>query len=71
MPHVSLTGCFVRGFIFNAFGGVMPQERLTIDYFLNRNLADKISTPVHLREIIGNWLEHPECYQKMKNDFGK
>lgn len=55
--------------IFNAFGGIMPQEELTWKFFRNGAGAGKIETPEEFARIIAAWLDEPEAYLRAREDF--
>jgi processive 1,2-diacylglycerol beta-glucosyltransferase len=55
--------------IFNGMGGVMPQERLTLKYFLQKRAAIKMSTPHDLRRTLEHWRRDVSHYQDMKDRF--
>ena len=42
--------------IFNAFGGVMPQERLTVKFFRNSEAAELVQNAAQFRALIERWL---------------
>lgn len=51
--------------IFNAFGGVMPQERLTVKYFRNSQAAESVQNAEQFRELIGRWMSDRESYNRL------
>ncbi len=55
--------------IFNAFGGIMPQEELTWKFFRNGAVSQKIETAADLDSIIDDWLQNPTAYRKALDDF--
>jgi processive 1,2-diacylglycerol beta-glucosyltransferase len=55
--------------IFNAVGGIMPQEELTWKYLRNGAASDKIESGDDFDRIIGSWLEKPEAYARMRDNF--
>lgn len=55
--------------IFNCMSGVMPQERLTINFFIHRQAAIKIKDSGDFKTIISKWLHGPESYQKIRENF--
>jgi processive 1,2-diacylglycerol beta-glucosyltransferase len=55
--------------IFNAFGGIMPQEELTWKFFRNGALSRKIERAGDFDEIIGEWLDHPDSYARARASF--
>jgi len=55
--------------IFNASGGIMPQEELTWKYLRNGAASDKIENGEDFDRIIGSWLTDPEAYIRMRDNF--
>lgn len=55
--------------LFNALGGVMPQESLTVKFFKNGAGAELIEHPLDLGRIIEGWMIYPESYHRYRNDF--
>jgi processive 1,2-diacylglycerol beta-glucosyltransferase len=55
--------------IFNATGGIMPQEELTWKYLRNGAASDKIEGGEDFDRIIGAWLSDPEAYVRMRDNF--
>jgi len=55
--------------ILNAFGGIMPQERLTAKFFLQDDAAVKISEADDLRVILRQWRDHPESFEQLRQRF--
>jgi processive 1,2-diacylglycerol beta-glucosyltransferase len=55
--------------IFNASGGIMPQEELTWKYLRNGAASDKIEGGEDFDRIIGSWLSSPEAYIRMRDNF--
>lgn len=55
--------------IFNAFGGIMPQESLTWKFFRNGANSPKIESPGDFAEIIAHWMRHPSAYELARRDF--
>lgn len=51
--------------IFNCLGGVMPQERLTINYFMNHGAASRIDTLGDFPLILKRWQERKRDYRKV------
>lgn len=52
--------------IFNAIGGVMPQERLTFKYFYREGAAVKLSNINDFNYQLGLWLSHKREYLLMQ-----
>ena len=55
--------------VFNAFGGIMPQEKLTWKFFHNGNAALKIENADDFVEIIDDWMSHPAHYAQLRDRF--
>ena len=55
--------------LFDCTGGIMPQERLTIKYFVSRRAAEKISSPRQFAALIKRWSEQPKEYSDVKNNL--
>ena len=47
----------------------MPQERLTIKYFVSRTAAEKISSPRQFAALIKSWSERPKEYSDLKDNL--
>jgi len=57
--------------IFNALGGVMPQEELTVKFFKRGAGVGLINTAEDLGRIIAGWLEDRTSYCRFRDDFLK
>ncbi len=57
--------------IFNAFGGIMPQEELTWKFFRNGAASEKIEDAVDFARIIDRWMAEPAAYQNVRENFLK
>ncbi|HEX3728411.1 MAG TPA: glycosyltransferase [Opitutaceae bacterium] len=55
--------------IFNAFGGIMPQEELTWKFFRNGAASQKIEDAQDFAAIIDEWLRDPAAYQRVRQSF--
>jgi len=55
--------------IFNAFGGIMPQEELTWKYLRNGAASDKVESAADFERIIGAWLSDPTVYARVRQNF--
>jgi processive 1,2-diacylglycerol beta-glucosyltransferase len=55
--------------IFNAFGGVMPQERLTVKFFTNSNAAEIVQNAEQFRSLIERWITDPGSYGRLREKF--
>jgi processive 1,2-diacylglycerol beta-glucosyltransferase len=57
--------------IFNAFGGIMPQEELTWKFFRNGAGCEKIEDAGDFETIIDHWMADPAAYERVRADFLK
>ena len=57
--------------IFNAFGGVMPQEELTWKFFRNGAASEKIEDARDFARIIDRWMADPAAYAAVRENFLK
>jgi len=57
--------------IFNAFGGIMPQERLTWKFFRNGAASEKIEDAADFARIIDRWMANAETYGHVRENFLK
>jgi len=55
--------------IFNAFGGIMPQEELTWKFFRNGAQSEKIEWRHDFAQIIKRWMLEPGAYLKAYTAF--
>jgi len=55
--------------IFNAFGGIMPQERLTVKYFERGQGCAIIDSAAGLRRVLGEWLGNRDTYRALRRNF--
>lgn len=55
--------------IFNAFGGVMPQEELTVKFFRNGRGAEIIRNADDFAALIKRWQETPQDYRELRERF--
>ena len=55
--------------IFNAFGGIMPQEELTWKFFRNGAGSEKIEWKNDFARIMKRWMEEPHAYEKSLATF--
>jgi len=55
--------------IFNAFGGVMPQERLTIKYFHNGASSPIVKNAADFAALIDEWMADPTAYPAYRDRF--
>ncbi len=57
--------------IFNAFGGIMPQEQLTWKFFRNGAASEKIENADDFAHIIDAWMSNPASYEEVRRNFLK
>ncbi len=57
--------------IFNAFGGIMPQEELTWKFFRNGAASEKIEDADDFARIIDTWMKDPASYAQVRENFLK
>jgi processive 1,2-diacylglycerol beta-glucosyltransferase len=57
--------------IFNAFGGIMPQEELTWKFFRNGAASEKIEDAADFAHIIDTWMTDPASYTHVRENFLK
>jgi processive 1,2-diacylglycerol beta-glucosyltransferase len=55
--------------IFNAIGGIMPQEELTVKFFRNGEGAELIRNADDFAELLAEWMEKPEAYRALRERF--
>ncbi|MEM9159352.1 MAG: glycosyltransferase [Verrucomicrobiota bacterium] len=55
--------------IFNCFGGIMPQEKLSVKYYMQDNAASRIAKPADLESLLAEWYRSPEKFREMKERF--
>lgn len=55
--------------IFNAFGGIMPQEELTWKFFRNGAASEKIEDAADFARLIDAWMADPAAYAKVRGNF--
>jgi processive 1,2-diacylglycerol beta-glucosyltransferase len=55
--------------IFNGFGGIMPQERLTVKFFRNGAAAEVVQNEAQFRAVIDRWMADPAGYQRALGNF--
>ena len=51
--------------IFNTFGGIMPQERLTVKFFRNGGAAELVQNAAQFRALIDRWMADRTSYQRL------
>lgn len=57
--------------IFNAFGGIMPQEELTWKFFRNGAASEKVENAPDFARIIDRWMRDPDAYRTVRENFLK
>jgi processive 1,2-diacylglycerol beta-glucosyltransferase len=55
--------------IFNAFGGIMPQEQLTVKFFRNADAAELVQNGAQFRALIDRWMADLSIYHRLRSDF--
>jgi processive 1,2-diacylglycerol beta-glucosyltransferase len=57
--------------IFNALGGIMPQEELTVKFFRNGEGAELIGNAADFGKVIASWMENDRNYERLRTNFLK
>lgn len=57
--------------IFNAFGGIMPQEELTWKFFRNGAASEKIESAADFSRILDSWMSDAGRYSVVREHFLK
>ena len=57
--------------IFNAFGGIMPQEQLTWKFFRNGAASEKIESAADFARIVDRWMTDATAYPNARENFLK
>lgn len=55
--------------VFNAFGGIMPQEALTWKFFRNGASSEKIESAADFARLIDSWMADPGNYARLRERF--
>jgi processive 1,2-diacylglycerol beta-glucosyltransferase len=55
--------------VFNAFGGVMPQERLTVKYFQRAGAAEMVQNAAQFRALVDRWVADLDAYEQLRRQF--
>ena len=55
--------------IFNAFGGIMPQESLTWKFFRNGARSEKVENAGDFGQVIDQWMADPASYAAYRETF--
>ncbi|MDD2764305.1 MAG: glycosyltransferase [Opitutaceae bacterium] len=51
--------------VFNAIGGIMPQERLTVKFFRNGGAAEFVQNAAQFRDLIDRWVTDRSSHQRL------
>ena len=57
--------------VFNAFGGIMPQEELTWKFFRNAAACEKIESASDFTRLVDTWMADPASYARLRENFLK
>jgi processive 1,2-diacylglycerol beta-glucosyltransferase len=57
--------------VFNAFGGIMPQEELTWKFFRNGAGCPKVESAVDFEKLVDSWMTKYATYRRLRDDFLK
>jgi processive 1,2-diacylglycerol beta-glucosyltransferase len=55
--------------IFNAMGGIMPQEELTVKFFRNAGAAELIASGADFAAVIDRWMADRRSYERLRRSF--
>jgi len=55
--------------VFNAFGGIMPQEQLTWKFFRNGAGCEKVESAAEFADLIERWHDDPAAFQAAREKF--
>ncbi|HTQ29903.1 MAG TPA: glycosyltransferase [Opitutaceae bacterium] len=55
--------------VFNAFGGIMPQESLTWKFFHNGGACEKIENAADFAALVDRWMADPAAYARLRENF--
>ncbi len=55
--------------IFNALGGIMPQEELTVKFFRNAEAAELIADADDFAAILARWMDDRRSYERLRRRF--
>lgn len=61
-------GCTI---VFNAIGGVMPQEELTVKFFQRGAAVPRIGNAADFGRLIKSWMAYPPAFEKLRDNFLK
>jgi processive 1,2-diacylglycerol beta-glucosyltransferase len=57
--------------IFNAIGGIMPQEELTVKFFQRGAGVELIANAADFSRVIDGWMEDRRRYEQLRDNFLK
>jgi hypothetical protein len=57
--------------VFNAFGGIMPQEQLTWKFFRNGAASEKVESGSDFAHLIDRWMSDAAAYPRVRENFLK
>ena len=57
--------------VFNAFGGIMPQEELTWKFFRNAAACEKVESAADFTRLVDTWMTDPAAYTRLRDNFLK
>ncbi|HEU5079004.1 MAG TPA: glycosyltransferase [Opitutaceae bacterium] len=55
--------------VFNAFGGIMPQEKLTWKFFHNGSESEKVESAGDFSRVLDRWMSQPSEYTDYRERF--
>lgn len=55
--------------VFNAIGGIMPQEELTVKFFRNGQAAEIVHDATDFGEVMTRWMQQPRTYRDLRARF--
>jgi processive 1,2-diacylglycerol beta-glucosyltransferase len=55
--------------IFNALGGIMPQEELTVKFFRNAGAAELIASADDFSAVLERWMDDRRAYERIRRRF--
>jgi processive 1,2-diacylglycerol beta-glucosyltransferase len=55
--------------VFNAFGGIMPQERLTWKFFHNGAGCRKVENAAEFSDLVDFWVANPKSFESEREHF--
>ncbi|MFT3871013.1 MAG: glycosyltransferase [Nibricoccus sp.] len=55
--------------VFNAFGGIMPQESLTWKFFRNGARSEKVENAANFARLLNEWMSEPTAYRDYRRLF--